>query len=187
MTKETTPIPKKSFNRSDLISIIALVLSIGAFGVALYEANILKQQQEIMLSQQKASIWPYLKIKQGLSVNELSVQSSIGIENKGLGPASISDYKLTINGDVVASYTDGLKIVKEILQREDVIFSLASDPGIIASGEVHEFLKIFIPDPTVSLTVISQIELELELCYCSVYNDCWMVSLSEKPKVGACQ
>ncbi len=187
MTEETTPIAKKSFNRSDLISIIALVLSIGAFGVALYEANILKQQQEIMLSQQKASIWPYLKIKQGFSVDESSVQSSIGIENKGLGPASISDYKLTINGDVAESYTDGLKKIKEILKREDVIYSLASDPDIIASGEVHEFLKIIIPDPTVSLLTISKIKIELELCYCSVYDDCWMVSQSEKPKEGACQ
>ena len=50
----------KRFDRSDLMSIIAVLISLGALGVSLFEANIMRDQQQIMQEQKRASVWPYL-------------------------------------------------------------------------------------------------------------------------------
>lgn len=42
-----------AIDRSDIIAIIALVLSVGAFGVSVYEARILRNQFELMQDEKK--------------------------------------------------------------------------------------------------------------------------------------
>mgnify|MGYP001803509737 CR=1 FL=1 len=55
-------------NTNTWLSILAVLVSFGAFGVSIYEAGIMREQQKIMyqeqqlmLEQQKASVWPYLE------------------------------------------------------------------------------------------------------------------------------
>ena len=48
------------FSRAEVTSFIALVVSLGALCVSIYEANIMSEQQMIMQSQQKTSVFPYL-------------------------------------------------------------------------------------------------------------------------------
>lgn len=48
------------FSRAEVTSFIALVVSLGALCVSVYEANIMREQQVIMQSQQKTSVFPYL-------------------------------------------------------------------------------------------------------------------------------
>ena len=64
---ETKPTPEKKilpkFSRADVTSFIALMVSLGALFVSIYEANIMREQQMIMQSQQKTSVFPYLNGK----------------------------------------------------------------------------------------------------------------------------
>ena len=51
----------KNLDRSDIIALIAVVMSLAAVFVSIYEARLLKDQQKLMHEQQKAAVWPYVK------------------------------------------------------------------------------------------------------------------------------
>ena len=51
---------RKNFDRSDLIAVAALLMSMLALFVSIYEARILKAQHKIMLSQERNAVWPYV-------------------------------------------------------------------------------------------------------------------------------
>lgn len=182
-----TEVKGTNFTKSDLISIIALVFSIGAFAVALYEANIAKTQQEIMAEQQKATVWPYLKMKRSFKVSDGKTEFKLTAQNKGLGPASISDYLLTINNQVVTESLEGIELLKTILDSDQVIFSFNPNPGVIASSEEVEFLKIVLFGEGNSIKTLTKVGIDLELCFCSVYKDCWKIKNGDEPEEGICQ
>lgn len=75
-------LPKNRLDRSDKISIFAIVLSFMAVSVSLYEANILRDQQEIMQDQQKASVWPYVQAQLFFEYSD-KLWIRIDVENKG--------------------------------------------------------------------------------------------------------
>jgi len=91
------PAPARDVRRGglqadQLMSFAALVLSIFALAVALFEANTQRVQQ-------RAEIWPYARIEQGFSQNGYEIR----IANKGVGPALIRQIELRYQDQV---YTD---------------------------------------------------------------------------------
>jgi len=80
------------------MAILAVIISIGAFAVSVYEARIMKDQQAIMQSQQKASVWPFLEADVKFDFDSSRSTAILDIKNNGVGPARIKSFFVTIDG-----------------------------------------------------------------------------------------
>ena len=121
------------FSRAEVTSFIALVVSLGALCVSIYEANIMREQQVIMQSQQKTSVFPYLveNIRYSFGTKGEFIYE---LENKGIGPAKIKDASLTLNKKPVSSYM-------EIKNKLDDFFPEEADYGFSFSDPNGYFLS----------------------------------------------
>ncbi len=164
-------------DRSDWLAIVAIFLSSLAVFVSIYEARILKDQQEIMQAQQKASIWPYLRTSLSYEYSD-KLRVKLSVENKGLGPALIQDSRIFINKKARDSYMEIDSSFRAILpDTVDIGLSMSGIGGAILSpGEKVLVLELqcnrFEGDNRKIYTML----LEHRLCFCSLYDDCWTVS-----------
>ena len=71
---------------------LAIIISLAAMFVSIYEASILKSQQTSM-------VWPYLDLSQQYDSNGFAIE----ISNKGTGPAIITSVQVDYNGLPVES------------------------------------------------------------------------------------
>jgi len=71
---------------------LAIIISLAAMFVSIYEASILKSQQTSM-------VWPYLDLSQQSDSNGFAIE----ISNKGTGPAIITSVQVDYNGLPVES------------------------------------------------------------------------------------
>lgn len=180
MKKRRLPKEKKMFDRSDFISLLAVIISVGAFAVSLFEAHILKEQQELMQVQQKAAVWPYLEhgIVYSYDTAQAAVRFAIG--NKGVGPARIDGVVLYLQEQPIEDYTDISDIIRQLFPPEaDFSISYASPTGVLSADESYQILQISSHRFAGDTEYYRKIQLGFRLCYCSIYGDCW--TLTEEP------
>lgn len=169
------------FSRAEVTSFIALVVSLGALCVSIYEANIMREQQMIMQSQQKTSVFPYL-------VQDLRYSFGDGgefiyeIENKGIGPAKIKSATLTLNKKPVNSLVEIKNELDEIFPEEaDYGLSLSSPNGFfISPKEKIVAIKITYKKFKNSMDLIRNLTFKYDIIYCSIFDDCWDINADNK-------
>lgn len=180
---------KQKLDRSDLLAIIAVLVSFISLGLGVYEANIMKQETEIMLQQQKTSVWPYINNNLFLSYGENS-SVLFSITNKGVGPALVNKILLKKEEEFISTnYTEVYSLFEPIFagvnQKEDSDFPINVSTGfrdniIISPGETVELLKIEcdrFPNDTKVLSDLVR-SLSIKICYSSIYGDTWFLENS---------
>ncbi|MEL6390595.1 MAG: hypothetical protein AAFQ02_10555 [Bacteroidota bacterium] len=174
-------------DRSDLISIMALIISLGAFGVAIYEANIMSAQQRIMQEQQQASVWPHIEVDRRYKIDPEVARMELVIRNKGVGPALISNLQYYIGESIVPDMATAQMLISEILDDSDgVLTTINSFSGVLAPGEEMSVAQIIGTGSGKSKIATLLSKQWLQLCYCSVYGTCWQLSNDER-NAGGCQ
>ncbi|MEM6963530.1 MAG: hypothetical protein AAF573_02110 [Bacteroidota bacterium] len=176
------------FSRSDITAFFALVISVGALGVSVYEASILRSQQEIMRNQQKASVLPYLVPHQNYAFSTNGNKFTYTFENKGIGPGRITRARLKINDQKVSTYSEVLKQLKVILPAE-VDFGLSfknPENYFISAKEEITALEINFPRFENDYQVVHDLDLDFEICFCSIYDDCWSLLREENQPQKGC-
>lgn len=179
---------RKKLDRSDFIAFTALLMSMMAVFVSIYEARILKEQQLIMLSQEKTAVWPYLAGTLNFEYAD-KIRIQYEVENKGIGPARIRQMALTLNKDVIDGY-------QMLLEKITAYFPNSADVGVsfrLLDGQVLSVGETVVPLMIESrrfpgdLEKIRNLELNFDICYCSVYNDCWSIEKGAGGEQPACQ
>ncbi|MEO0899008.1 MAG: hypothetical protein AAFY71_21530 [Bacteroidota bacterium] len=187
---------KFNLDRSDIIAIMALVVSLGAMFVSVLQTNILKEQQQIMAGQQdimasqlEGSVWPYLKTKISLvqeeseDTGETLTSITYTLKNKGVGPAKITSFNLMIGDSSITSFVDFFDYLREAIGEENmkgVTFSLPNG-SVLAAGEVHAIYTLKYPaDLEVDKSLVASIG-KTKLCYCSIYDKCYGACEEEVP------
>ena len=185
---EPPPIKSKTwFDRSDLLSILAIVLSAIALCVSVYETGILKEQSTMMQVQQKASVWPYLEIVGSYQYND-RIDISFAFKNKGVGPAQIRKFQLTIDDKVFTDYDDlGAYFRKKLPGTNDLSISLSSLGGVLATDEQIQVFHLNMENYPDAIEIVRSLEFNYEICYCSIYNDCWYLNNELEQPVAGCQ
>ncbi|NET37172.1 MAG: hypothetical protein F6K19_34975 [Cyanothece sp. SIO1E1] len=161
-------------NRSDITAFLALLVSLGALFVSIIEANIMRDQQEIMQTQQKVAVYPYLSQKMHLGIAEKGTLTHT-IINKGLGPAKIKYTKFTLNGEEVADYKALKSRLDDMFPPETKYSIIFFDPKsyFITANETITVLMLSCEDQEAALKTMPEIKFEVEFCYCSIFEDCW--------------
>jgi len=186
---------KSRNNTNTWLSILAVVVSFGAFGVSIYEAGIMRDQQEIMyqeqqlmLEQQKASVWPYLESDISYMYKPEKSALIYKLKNKGVGPAKINHYDLSTKGTALTDYNQIFEVINAMLPANfDGNINLIFRPskGILSPEEEITWLSIELPRFEGDTDMIRNLGLAFEFCYCSIYNDCWTLSsANEEPEEG---
>lgn len=174
------------FSRADVTAFLALMISLAALGVSIYEAQIMREQQVILQTQQKASFFPYITQNQSFNFGEKG-SYKYTIKNKGIGPAKIREITLSLNGEVVKTYSDLLGKLEKLFPKESN-FSLSYfgvDTYFLDPKEKITMVELKFDEFENSYKIVGSLLFEYEICYCSIFEDCWSLNKEgEEPTEG---
>jgi hypothetical protein len=148
--------------------------------VSIYEARILKEQQIIMQNQEKTSVWPYIDGQLSYRYAQ-QLEISFDFENKGIGPAKVRKMDLIFNGAVVSDYTVLLDSLDNYFP-EEANMGASFQPAtgdVLSPGEEVTSLLIQSDRFPGDVQRIRNIALQFDLCYCSVYDECWAIDQND--------
>jgi len=162
--------------RGNVLSLIAIVISLSALGVSVFEVTSLKDQQ-------KASVWPYLEITQSYSGQGFAVTLS----NKGIGPALLGDVGFVHEGKRLTNSDDIDALILQTVGPErafsyDTYRANNATNGVLAPGEEMTVFAVPWTDNTRAFIEGVGDGISAQGCYCSVYKECWSVKMNELPE-----
>ncbi len=181
---------KPLLTRSDIMALSALLISAIALIVSMYEAGIMKEQQEIMISQQKASVWPYVDGNISYQFGD-RFQMTYSLVNKGVGPAIIKNGKLMINDSSLELYDGDIKkaLAPFFPVDSNIRLSLSlMDNKVLSPEEEYQILLLEteLPESDSAMSLIQRIDIRYDACFCSIYNECWSLEEEEVGKKMKC-
>lgn len=142
---------------------IALLVSFAALITTIYEANILKRQQESL-------VWPYFEVDQNYSGKGFGFLA----KNSGTGPAIITSVEVTHDGELIGSFMDLLDMLSPDSSVNYYGFEYRSlNKTVFRPGEERMvFLMEWTPYTRELISRAKDIEIKVE--YRSVLEDYWV-------------
>ncbi len=171
-----------------LISLLAIGLSICALLVSVFEVSAIRDETRFQ-------VWPFISV----GTNYSSEGFRIVIENKGVGPAKIRQVAYFFDGEPVQAPSTGEmfnQLVAATLGEEekfDYGLYRMSDPegGVMSADESTDLFAVPWDESTGRIRRLAsswQQRLFVSVCYCSVYEECWLAELNggEPAEVPSC-
>jgi len=160
------------WNSEKILSISAILVSIGTFTVFAYQTNLMRKQQHM-------SVYPHLQFD---SYHNYSKNYKYVLSNKGVGPAIITLSNVRINGKTkdqdLASY-----LRETIIKRKDsIIFTSSNIPeGLLIAEKESIEIVLLSGENTYANSVklydyIHNDSLEFMIEYESIYGNKWKIS-----------
>ncbi|MBV9773822.1 MAG: hypothetical protein JO040_07725 [Gemmatimonadetes bacterium] len=146
-----------------VLSLSAVVAALSAVAVSVYQAQISRQQQ-------KASAWPY--VMQGNSYAR-GMPYRWRVENAGVGPARVRTFEVRVDGKPRRRWSD---VVRALTGESEpaLVYTHVGRGTVLLPGTTLEALVLPENPRTVRFFAGAQTRLSARLCYCSVYDDCWL-------------
>jgi hypothetical protein len=163
-----------------IASCSAIFIALLAMGAAIYEARVTREHQEI-------SVWPSLTwyntnlAKVGDRYNNYGTY----LKNNGIGPAIIK--KITLKYED-KEYANLGQILGKILPNKKDIFSTDKSvvKVILPGREIMLVTTNFTKSEQMKFDELGRNNIESEICYCSLYNTCWLLSGDEHASIKNC-
>ncbi|WP_412545098.1 hypothetical protein [Maricaulis sp. MIT060901] len=158
-----------------ILALAALLFSAIAMVIAFFELRSSDKQLE-------ANVWPYVDMNLNLEADTFSLQ----LENKGMGPALIHEFRVRLAGEEVVNAVDLVEAAGYALANLSMSTETVPD-SVLAVGE--ELVALQIDAEGIGLNLRELISsMEVEICYCSLNNQCWdnRVSQSFRRSVEQC-
>jgi hypothetical protein len=154
------------------LSVFQAVLALaGLFtgAVALYAAL---EESQAVRRQASAIVWPYVQVALQTSQGEEAASFEVQLVNAGVGPALIDQVHLQIAGRSVITWRDAVTAVGA----PEAAFSHDFAAGrVLRPGEVVRLFSTQDPRASAALLALTEAgQARLELCYCSIYDQCWL-------------
>ena len=180
-TKPTVnPVYRRGFDLNSIATIGAVILSIVAISISVLEVS-------TMRTHQRASVWPYLEISQAYNQDGFRMT----LENKGVGPALIKRFEMTLDGKPAPDLD---KMIIDVVGEEnafsyDLYGSNNPSNGVISAGESVRLFGVPWEDRTRLFTQRANNRVNIIACYCSIHDQCWQTSMltNEATEVKACK
>jgi len=148
---------------------LALLVSFAALITTIYEANILKAQQEAM-------VWPYFEVSSKYSGKGFSFEA----KNSGTGPAIITSVECTFEDEPIADIGQILDRVNTDTTLNYYSFNYRSlNQTVFTPGEERVVFLMPWSETTRKLAPIIQ-HLQFKVEYRSVLGDYWVFDTSDR-------
>ncbi|NVJ98292.1 MAG: hypothetical protein HWE25_09075 [Alphaproteobacteria bacterium] len=161
-----------------VMSLSAILVAIVAVVVAMYEADINREQARL-------AVQPSLWMAQNWGVQDENVPYfSLEIRNLGLGPAIVENFTVKYKGRYFKNWDAYLQAVtdgKKIMRGDDANvrdWSMSTiDPGrVIPAGDSVVPIHLRGDREVVDAMRIAFTSSELTICFCSFYGECWQAT-----------
>lgn len=151
-----------------IIAISALIVSLITAFASIYSAFIDRAYA-------RSSVWPRVEIHRTYNNNDEPYFSYI-VNNKGTGPAVIKYAKLSYENKPVKSWPSYLE-----MRSGRTIGHTQSHIGskVLSAGESIKPMET--RDKEVAALLADKDGLHIELCYCSIYDECWLADRMNEP------
>jgi hypothetical protein len=159
----------KKVTWAELGSAVAVVVSSLALFVSFYQARIAERQAH-------ATVWPYLSI--GYTINDEGEARGFTwtVDNNGLGPALIQSVIISVDGNPKETWGEVCAAVG--IKNERFPSTSSSLSGRVLPPDMNRETTIAafhaISAPEAKLFLEARDRLAMDLCYCSVYEECWV-------------
>ncbi|MDB5985331.1 MAG: hypothetical protein JWR16_384 [Nevskia sp.] len=158
---------------AQISGLLALSLSVFALGISAY-------QTRVMQSQARASVWPYLAIGYSYYDQGADAGFQLKVYNHGVGPALIKSVRMTVDGKPIVNWNAFFKVVLGRPQSEIRHFIYSGFSAVQPPDTNRETTieAIRLSDPHDAAKAYAAMDrLQVDICYCSVYDDCWIAHL----------
>ncbi len=144
-------------------AVIAALIGLLALAVSGYTAWLQRQQV-------RAEVWPYLQT--GISPS----QHRMNLSNKGVGPAEVRRVKVFVDGEARRDWPE----VFDALGLHDLRNTPTSTIGgvVISPGETIQ--QVNLAEGAFARFYQAYPRIQLELCYCSALDECWIYDERER-------
>lgn len=173
------------------MALIAIIISLVGTVVSIMEANILRAQQELMLEEKAAAVWPHLAVSMNVEFSAETLSIKYAVINKGVGPALLGGFQFSINDGEPGELLDAIDVLRRKYPelRITPAFSSVNLNSVVVPGESKAIYHLQITSTTgvslLSFVSLSE-ELTAQFCYCSIYGDCWDAENNPLTKEEAC-
>ena len=151
-------------NNAPLLAITAIILSLAALFVSILEISAIRDEQRVQ-------VWPYVEIKESYSGEGFSLT----VINKGIGPARVRSVAVRFEGKEYENLDELIlnSVGEENAFSYDVYSSSNPSRSVMSPGQ--EIILFGVPwEPRTRLLLERWGQnIEIELCFCSVYDECW--------------
>lgn len=156
-----------------LVALSALVLSLCGVFIAIYEAS-------IMRSAQRASVWPYAEVASSITPGRVEIR----VGNNGVGPARVVAAAIRYRGRTLGGWRELVLALDSEPVGIETYKSMIGGRVLPAGADAETIFRM------VGETEASQVtaelgqaiwdgDLDVEVCYCSVYEECWTTTLQD--------
>jgi len=173
----------KSVNLEMLTAFSAVVVGACALVIAFYEVR-------IMRADQRSSVLPLLELSSsthrksrddsGTLIGEVDLE--FNAENVGIGPARVVDFRVTVDGRPVQTWEDAMRALLDSNESTGHGFSKIKQQPLSGStlpaGRHIELIRIRGNDSVGEISANFD-RLDFEACYCSVFDECWVVTFQK--------
>ena len=187
MARQESDKSKRKIEPEMLIGVSAVLIGVCALAVSLYEASLMREQQQ-------SAVLPILELARSFYINteeaaaEDKWRLSLHVENVGIGPARINDFRVTVDGEPKTSW---LAAMQALLGEEiSIAYGQSSINGRTIPPQ-RSVTMFDLVDTRLAAKIVEEFErLDFEACYCSVYDECWTSSYTQfgaSEPVSSCQ
>ena len=166
---------KKKFDTGLIVGLSAILISIATLFVYVYQASIMQEQLH-------TSVWPRIEWSNS-NVGGVFVE----VTNKGIGPAIIKDAVMKVDGKKVNNVDELFQELIGDHKNMEVITSYVVG-RVMSPGET--FKTFLVTDSSSALRLDSAFrvrQFEFEICYCSIYDECWLSRGVSVEKSSSCE
>ncbi len=172
---------RKAWSIERYSAVFAVLVSLTTLALLIF-------QTRLMQTQARASAWPHVSI--GLSSSQTSF--SWVLSNNGVGPAVTHNVRVLVDGKPQPDW----RSVLSALQNDDMQMkatAMNSVPKVLTPAENtnDQYVVVTVQaSADAAITAAAMSRVGIELCYCSIYDDCWISAFAEgkesKRKISYC-
>jgi hypothetical protein len=174
--------PKPKWRFDIIISVCAMLVSMGTFATFLYQTKIIQEDS-------KASVYPHLEINRSSTIGK-DGEFTFFVRNVGIGPAFLKTMEIKYKGKIYKSKdfenaSLPIMFLRSVLPYDSTFPNLGTGsqiPLVIPAGESERFLHSNNPDKDAKILTEIIDEAEIKICYSSVYKDYWTVEKYKQPE-----
>ena len=163
------------------ISVIQTILAVTGFFVALVALFAALNEADAVRKQQMASVWPHVTIRDYNYGSAGAERFNVVIGNRGIGPARIMVASLLLDDAIVGSWRELVAPFTEDNVSEAAISTVRISGAVLAPGE--DIVAFGVSAQQTSPTLVTAVQslaqsgrVNIEICYCSVFDDCFSLN-----------
>jgi hypothetical protein len=163
---------------------LASVLGVLAFAVSAYGVYVQRDQALAQREQVRAMVWPRLQWSHTDLTTDAGREFGFNLENCGVGPAEIRSVHITFDGKPMHTWED---LTKAMLDAggspgtsfdADMVESFLKN-RVIGGNTAMKPLHSTHPQTAATLARVKN-RVDVEICYCSVLEECWTLRTSKE-------